>query len=466
MGNENVVIKSGVWYTISNFLTKGMIFLATPIFTRLLTQEEFGAFSNFSSWLNIFIIVVTLNIETTLISARYDFEKRLNEYVFSALALSSVSTIIWALIFNICMEKVSGFIGIEPLYINFMFLYLLFFSALNLFQVQERYMYRYKTSVFVSILVSISSLILAIFLVMNFNNRLTGRILGHVLPTIFVGLVIYIVLGIKGKKVSVKDWKYALKICIPYIPHLLSMMILSSTDRIMITKICGEADTALYSVAYNVSMVISVLLTSLNGAFSPWLAEKLSKGEYEATRKVSKIYIGIFILFYVGLILLAPEILLIMGGTSYMEARVVMIPVAMGCMCQFLYTLFVNVEQFHKKTIGMAFASVSAAVLNYVLNLLFIPKFGYVAAAYTTLIGYLWLLIIHMCLVWKMKKGKVYSYSFVILTVVAVSVISVIVNSLYSHNIIRYIILTIYGISILYVVWKNRDKLYSFVRKK
>ena len=465
MSKENVVVKSGIWYTLSNFITKGMIFLATPIFTRLLTQEEFGTFSTFSSWLNIFIIVVSLNIESTLMSAKYDFEKRFDEYIFSSLTLSTISTIVWAVVFNGFMNKLSDFIEVEPLYINCMFAYLLFYPALTLFQVKERYMYRYKSSVFVSALVSVGSLLLSILLVKIMENQLSGRVLGHVLPTILVGGALYVLLGIKGKKVSVSDWKYALKICLPYIPHLLSMMILSSTDKIMITKMCGTADTALYSVAYSVVMVISVLLTSLNGAFCPWLAEKLSAQDFNATRKASKIYIVLFMCFYMGFILLTPEILLIMGGKAYMQAKAVMIPVAMGCVCQFLYTLFVNVEQFHKKTIGMAFASISAAVINYVLNLWLIPKFGYVAAAYTTLIGYLWLLLVHMILVWIMRKNKVYSYKFVLASVVVAGIIAVVANVLYSNVVVRYIFLGVYGISILVLLWKYRAKLFSALKK-
>lgn len=460
-----MVVKSGIWYTLSNFITKGMIFLATPIFTRLLTQEEFGTFSTFSSWLNIFIIVVSLNIESTLMSAKYDFEKRFDEYIFSSLTLSTISTIVWAVVFNGFMNKLSDFIEVEPLYINCMFAYLLFYPALTLFQVKERYMYKYKSSVFVSALVSVGSLLLSILLVKIMENQLSGRVFGHVLPTILVGGALYVLLGIKGKKVSVSDWKYALKICLPYIPHLLSMMILSSTDKIMITKMCGTADTALYSVAYSVVMVISVLLTSLNGAFCPWLAEKLSAQDFNATRKASKIYIVLFMCFYLGFILLTPEILLIMGGKAYMQAKAVMIPVAMGCVCQFLYTLFVNVEQFHKKTIGMAFASISAAVINYVLNLWLIPKFGYVAAAYTTLIGYLWLLLVHMILVWIMRKNKVYSYKFVLASVVVAGIIAVIANILYSNIVVRYIFLGVYGISILVLLWKYRAKLFSALKK-
>ena len=70
-----------------------------------------------------------------------------------------------------------------------------------------------------------------------------------------------------------------------------------------------------------------------------------------------------------GIMLIVPEFLLIMGGQSYIEAIYVMPPVAFGCVCQFIYTMHVNIEQFKKKTVGMAIASISAAGLNYLLNM-------------------------------------------------------------------------------------------------
>lgn len=465
MNKGNVIVKSGIWYTISNFLLRGIGFITTPIFTRLLSQEEFGSFSNYSSWLGILVIIITLNLESTLISARFEFEERLDEYMSSILLLSTVSTLSWCAIVNFFMEPVSEFLGMSPIYINSMFVYLLFFPAINLFQTKEQYFYKYKTSILLSFLLSIGASVLSVVFVITFPNALDGRVLGNIMPTILIGAVIYTLIWIKGKRIALSDWKYALRICIPYIPHLLSLTVLSSTDRIMITKMCGESATALYSVAYNVAMIITLLLSALNGAFSPWLGEKLSKKEYVDIRRVSKLYICLFAYLAIGIMLLAPEVLFVMGGKAYMSARAVMIPVALGCMCQFLYTLFVNVEQFSKKTIGMAFASMSAALLNYVLNLWLIPKFGYVAAAYTTLIGYMWLLFIHMLLVYLMKMNQVYSYRFVLAVLIIMIIFSFGMGYIYTNVCIRYVFICIYALSLVFIGWKNRKQVLQLLKK-
>lgn len=470
MKNGNVVLKSGIWYMVSNFLTRGIVFLTTPLFTRMLTKEEFGAFSNFSSWLNILSIIITLNVEASLISARYDYKDRVDNYVFSALGLSTASAAVWLVICNIFMGPVSAFLEMDPFYINLMLVYMFFLPALHLYQTQELYFYRYKNSTALSLITTMSSALIAVVLVLTLTNKLGGRIYGQIIPTVVIGGMLYLLIARRGiaggQKMDFGVWKYALKVCTPYIPHLLSLTLLSSIDRIMITKMLGESETAMYSVAASVAMIVSLFLSAFNGAFSPWMAERLSKGEFKDIRKISKGYIGLFMCFAVGLMLLAPEVLLIMGGEAYMGARDLMIPVALGCVCQFLYTLFVNVEQYCKKTVGMAFASISATVLKYLLNLWLIPQFGYISAAYTTLIGYIWLLAVHMLLVRRMEQHTSFSYPFVIGALLAIGGVAVCVGFLYLWTWVRYAVVLAYVVLLLVLAWKYRSIILGVLRKK
>lgn len=258
-------------------------------------------------------------------------------------------------------------------------------------------------------------------------------------------------------------WKYTLRICLPYVPHLLSMIVLNSTDRIMITKICGATDTALYSLAYTCGSIITILLNSINTAFSPWLAERLHENDTKSVRSFSTYYIASFVCIALGVMLVAPEVLYILGGKEYLAAIYVMPPVAMGCICQFLYTMMVNIEQIKGKTVGMAFASVSAALLNYVLNLLLIPKYGYIAAAYTTLAGFLLLLGLHMWLVRRMGMSHTYNYRFIVGAVIITSIFTLLVNTIYATHIIRYTLLFGYLIALTAIVYIKRDALFNIV---
>lgn len=466
MNQDNkVALKSGIWYTAANFLVKSIGLITTPIFTRLLTHEEFGLFNNFASWLGIMTVVVTLNLDSTFISARYDYEEDFDSYILSVLSLSSISAFVSAIVLNLVFSHFENAFGMSRYYLNCMLVYLLFLPAVHMFQARERYMFRYKITVLLSVLVSVGTALLSVLLVIYMDDRLEGRILGFVVPTILIGAFLYLVIYRYGKKVKISYWKYAIPICLPFIPHLLSLTVLNSVDRIMITNICGAEDNALYSLAYTCSSVVTILLTSMNSAFAPWLGQKLHEGAYAEIRKQTKKYVLLFMFLAIAIMLFTPEILLILGGKSYLGAMPVMPPVMCGCVFQFLYTMFVNVEQFSKKTVGMAIASISAAVLNYILNLILIPRFGYVAAAYTTLIGFMWLFAFHMLLVKLYGMGEVYSYKFVMLCAGAALLIAVTVNLLYQLPVLRYTIGTGYVLLIIIVMVKNRTVVLSLFKK-
>ena len=338
-------------------------------------------------------------------------------------------------------------------------IYLMLFSAVDMFQARERYYFEYKISVGISLFISITTTLLSILLVVNLDNKLLGRIAGNAIPTVLIGFILYILLIKRGRKICYRYWKYALRICVPYIPHGLSLLLLNSMDKMMITKMCSAEANALYSVAYTCGAVITLLITSLNTAFSPWLGEKLNERRYAEIRKVAKTYILIFVYFTCGIILLTPELLLFMGGESYIEAIYVMPPVALGCVCQFMYTMYVNVEQFSKKTIGMAFASVAAAVSNYILNYIFIPEYGYIAAAYTTLASFLILLFIHMLLVRHIGFKNLYSSKSIFAVLFFMSIYTLLMHILYENDLARYCAAFLYVIVSGSILYKYKDRI-------
>ena len=466
MGNNRKALKSGIWYTAANFLTESIGIITTPIFTRLLTKNEMGAYGNYTSWLAVMTILITFTLESTFISAKYEYEQEFDSYVSTMMLFSGVSAAIWFMLFNLFSEFATEKMHIDITYINCMCLYLLFLPVVNLFQAKERYRFGYKKSVLISCLIAVGTAFVTVLMVVTMQDKLAGRIWGSALPTIFIGIVLAIMLLKAGHKFKFDYIKYAIPICLPFIPHLLSMTFLNSLDKMMITDIRGEEENALYTIAYQCSSVVTILVTSLNTAFAPWLGEKLHEDAFNEIRAFSKKYVLIFLYFALGIMLISPDIMMIMGGKPYMEAKYVMPPVMLGCVCQFVYTMYVNVEQFKKKTVGMAIASASAAIINYVLNYLLIPKFGYISAAYTTLFSFIWLLGIHMLLVRYLGYSKTYPNKFILSAVGLAVVITVGINALYSHTIIRYIIIFIYTCMLIFAIIHFKDQLIKLFKRK
>ena len=465
--DDNKVVKSGIWYVLSQFLTKGIVFITTPVFSRLLTTAEYGDFSNFTAWAGVVLYVVSLNLEATVVRAWYDFKNDTKRYIFSMMCLSMFSTLIWYVISCLFRREFKIILVMDSKYINLLFLLLLFEPFIVIFQTYERQILAYKWSVLSSIGLSVGTSVLSVTLIYTMKDRLYGRTLGYVIPYAVIGGIILIYFFTNAGHLKLEYWKYALPIALPYIPHLLSIYFLGSMDRVMIKQILGSSEAGLYSMAYTCGTIVTLLVSPINMAFSPWLADKLNKKDYNIIRKISIPYAFVFSACACLFPLIAPEILWIMGGDNYMLAKYVIPPVAAGCVMQFLYTMYVNVEQFEKRTIGMAVASIVAAVVNFVLNYFFIPRYGYIAAAYTTYISYLVLFIVHVLLVRSIGRSKVYNNRGICIIAVGVAVYMILVNVILDNIWLRYGILTAAVIVGVFITVKSGViKLIMYIIKK
>ena len=335
---------------------------------------------------------------------------------------------------------------------------------------KHRAYYKYKTFVALTALASLLATGLSVAFVLFFEDKLSGRIYGHYIPFVLIGAVIYVYLAIKGKKIKIEYWKYAAVICLPLVPHLLSLVLLSSSDRIIVTRISGKEYTAIYTIAYSCYHIVTVLFQSLNKAWAPWLLDNLHIENYSEIRAFSKKYVGIFFVLILSVLLLAPEIIWILGGKSYADAVYCIPPLVASCLIQLIYTMYVNIEFYEKKTIGVGIGTMIATALNIGLNFLIIPMLperGHVIAAYTTLVGYGALFGIHYYLVKRLKMDYVFDIRFLLCITALMIIISIAVNALYSYIWIRYGVIAVYAIGILWLGYKYKDTILSaFMRKR
>jgi O-antigen/teichoic acid export membrane protein len=164
----------------------------------------------------------------------------------------------------------------------------------------------------------------------------------------------------------------------------------------------------------------------------------------------------------IGLVLVAPEIIWILGGDKYAEGIWVVAPVSASIYFQFLYAMYGNIEFYYEENLFIMFASIGAAGLNIVLNYIFIKLYGFVAAGYTTLVCYVLYAFFHYkfsSYVLKKHTGgmkHLYNDKFVLLCAVAVIVLSLLLMSLYNYPVIRYLVVA--GILVAMFICRKRIK--------
>ena len=346
----------------------------------------------------------------------------------------------------------------DIMYIRAMFLYVMFLPAFSYLQAKHRIYRKYRFFVAFAVSSALLRTVTAVVLVLLMQDKLMGRVIGYVVPPTMLNMVLWAFIVYRGKRIDRECVKYAAAISIPLIPHALSGIVLGSSDRIMITHFIGEEATAMYTVAYQISLLANLLWTSMNQAWAPWLYDSIHDDRRAAIDRNSRIYLGVFAILVVGVLLVTPEAMLIVGGRQYYEAKYVMPPVILGCAFQFVYGMYVNLEIYSKKTFLISIGTVSAALLNVALNAVFIPKFGYIAAAYTTLAGYAALFAFHFIIV-RVKipeLSNLYSRRFIACVLAALAVLSAAALVLYRNDMVRYFVLAVYIAGMLVLAYRQR----------
>lgn len=464
-----VVAKAGLWYTVCTFIFKALAFMTTPFFARYMSKAELGGFTDFASVASILIVITSFDLSQAIIRSKSEHEQDMDSFIWSILSLSTIWTLIVYALFLLFPSVFVGLLKIDPKYIHIMFWYLLAAPPYTMLITKQRAFYQYKKFVLLTGIMAVSGTLMAFLLVLLMQDKLAGRIIGFYSPYIFFGAIIFAYLAIRGRKIKMAYWKYATTLCLPLVPHDLSLHILGVSDVLLITRLCGQEYTAFYSIAYSAYHIASVFFDALNKAWSPWLMDSLSVKNYSQIRKVSKTYIIVFALVVIGILLIVPEIILILGGRQYARSAYCLPALITSCSFLFIFTMYVNIEFFEKKTVGVSVATMIGTAVNIVLNVVLIPlspENSYIIASYTTLAGYIVLFIIHFFIVKRMKMDHVYDIKFILAILAGIMLFAGLMNILYSYPIIRWCIIAVYAGTMLYLILHFKDLLIKLLHKK
>ena len=456
------VVKSATWYTISSFSLRAISIITAPIFTRLLATSDYGIASNFSTWCTIVYSITGLGLTTGIIRGKLEFKEDYKRYLSSIQFLSLISAGIISLLCIIFLEPLSKLMVLDKILIVFMLVYLLTYPSVSFAQINYRFEYKYRENILISVVNTFGTVVVSIALILMWTDyRYLGRCIGSIVPIIIIGFFFCCKILYEGRCFYNKEyWKYALRISLPMVPHALAMQVLGQIDRIMIINICGESEAGIYSFGYSYAVLISLLTNALNEAVQPMIYQWIEEKKYRKIDTLAK-QIGIMVLFAaIFFIIVGPEVLTILGTKDFFDGRWVIFPVVIGSFFQYMYQNFTCVETYFKKTSIIAVGSISAAAINAILNAFFIPRYGYLAAGYTTLVGYLFLMIFHYCGARKASNTKIFSLRYTVAISIAAIILGLFCNMLYRYGVfVRYGVLIASIVALSLVFHKQIKKL-------
>lgn len=459
MTEKNKIIKAGFGYTIGNYLLKGIAFISVPIFARLLSKEDFGIYNTFIAYESIAFVIIGLAIHSSYKNAYLKYKdnppnRNFRTYVSSSMVLIVLSFLGWVLIANIFGSKLIEWLSLSRIELNLLLIFSCSTAIISCYNSDVGIYYDYKGFLKLSAFNALANIGFSIILICTVFDgmRYMGRIVGTVIPAAIAALYVILRNYQKAKPENYKEfWKWGVGYSLPIVPHGISQVLLSQFDRIMIMQMIGAAEAGVYSFAFTINLIIFVTANSLETVWLQWFYEKMNKKDIDGMKKYNIYFVAGIALFTCLLILVAPELIYILGGEKYQDAIYCTIPVIIGGYFTFLYKLPAAVEYYHEKTSSIAVATILAAVINVVLNLIFIPKYGYIAAAYTTVFAYMLYFVFH-CIMSKRIQGKfIFSISWIIFAVLAVASVSLFTYQNINNLIIRLAVaFTIFCIAIVY----------------
>lgn len=445
-----VAAKASLWFAVCSIVQKGISLITIPLFTRLLTTEQYGEFSVYQSWYQIINVFATLNLSLGVFNngmTKYPAER--SKYMSAMQGLSTVVTTLLFCVYLPFKDFINEFTGLSTLLMITIFAECLMIPALSFWTARQRYDFKYIALVVVTVGVAVLSPVLGLIAVNLTEEKGVARILSAALVNVCVGLFFYVLNISRGKKIFVKEyWAFALKFNIPLVPHYLSQIVLSHSNRIMIERMFGETEVAIYSVAYSLSIIMNIVTNSINSSYIPWTYHKMKENNIAPLKKnTSLLLLGVAALSLLP-VLLAPELMRIVAPPEYAQGVWIIPPVSTSVYFMFLYSLFGNIEFYYEKTKFVMIASTISAVANIGLNLIFMPKFGYLTAGYVTLVCYIIYTLAHYTFMRKVCKEKlniksVYNDKLIVLITVVYLSCTALAMSLYNLVIVRYVVLLI-----------------------
>ncbi len=405
--SESKALRSGIGYTIGNILIKGINFLTLPIFSRILSQEEFGVYNVFVSYDTILIVIMGMALHASIQSANLEFRGQINRYTSSISLIYVGNLVLFLAITALFHRQLSRLLDIPPTAVLLLVLGSFSSSLITLYNTRVSLDYAYKKYLFVSACTSLSNVGFSLFLILTVfqGEKALGRIVGSIAPLFIIAVIILFSFFRKEKpRLNKSYWRFGIKYSLPIIPHGISQVLLAQFGRIMIRNMEGDGPAGIYSLAANIRLILTIITESIATAWTTWFYSRMDTDDKKGIRQRSLQLMGLFFILTVGLMALSPELVFILGGKEYDMAKFVAIPMILDAFVLFLYNLIVPAEYYSKKTTFIMIGTMLATVINIALNYVFIQRFGYLAVGYTTLFAYICYLGMHIVISRKLVK--------------------------------------------------------------
>ncbi len=385
-------------YFLGEVLNRLVPFLLIPVLTRYLTPDEYGIVGLFAVVLGIIGPLSHLNLAGAV--GRFYFEREASisdfpNFIANCLYLSTAGAIVIGLLALTFADPIGSLSSFPPSWLWSVIVVSygnsLGLVILGLWQMRQQA----RPYILFMFLRTVMNFGLAITLVVYYGFNWTGPIVAQVLSMSIFG-VVAIWLLVRGGWIKL-GWnrqyaKLALSFGLPLIPHAIGSLLVALVDRVFISHACGLAGVGIYTVSYQISMVVLFATDSFNRAWVPWFYQKLTERDPRTLARIVRATYFYFLAVLTATVLfglLIPPALKYFVGVQYAESSKYVLLLAIAFAFQAMYKMVTNYIFFSKRTYLLAYITGAVAVFNISLCILLIPRYHLYGAAVATLLSYL-----------------------------------------------------------------------------
>lgn len=458
------IASAGIGYILGGILIKGIAFITTPIFSRLMTPEEFGALNAYLSYESILVVLIGFQFAGCLKNAKIkyaDIPNGMNSFFSDVIVLLLIHSGISFVIVNTFSKYIIALTGIESrLLLNLIIINCFGNAVLTVYNSFVSLEYQYKKYVAISVfnaLANVALSLLLIFTVLN-NDRSMARILGYVIPYMLISIYLLINAFRKSRPNlhTIKtNSKFAYRFCAPLILNGFAEIMLIQYSKLSVDRNCGTAALGVYSLAYNVYSIIATVKLGIDYVVGPFYFDKRSSGNSGELRNIFRIYSRSLALISVFVMFFTPEIVKILGGTAYYDARMSAIPLIAVSYFSFLCYILSQEEYFVQKTYIVSGVSTCAMLLNILLCNIFASKFEAIGVAYCTLASFVVMFLLHFVAIKYFLKSQSFQWLGMFVDGIFVTLMSIVAELIVDKFVYRIGIITFLTAVLVLFVCRN-----------
>jgi O-antigen/teichoic acid export membrane protein len=404
------LMKDIATYSFGDIILRATTFFTTPIYTRIFTPADYGVWSYIATAVGLLSTLLILGCDSAyalyFFKAKSEEEKQqLTSTVLGFLALWSGGIILMTLPFATAFSRLS---------FNTSQYGILFFCALltapltllsSLCGQVLRNQFRARLFTQLNVITTLLTIGLSLFCAIVFKLGIAGLFIGALIGTaIMLPVRVWMVRSMLRPTFSWPALRKLLAYGVPLAPVGLAYWVFASSDRLVLGKLSTLEQLGLYSIANSMTSVLAFVHSAIGQAWSPHAIR--IREEHPAVAPIlfgqimTYILVG-FGLLCVGYTTFAREALVILASPAFYAAAPAVGPLAIG---------FVAYASTHISALGISLSGKTgyftlyswiSALLNLILNIIFVPHWGMMAASWSTAISYVFITLAY---VWTSQR--------------------------------------------------------------